>query len=176
MLLMYMLGVQERKMCVFIMGKEKQRANCVIFSMDWQGLKCRCFSVFRVLSSLMASADSRGQTSHLHNSFHFRAPDKCLQNSSPLCEIGIFLQLSRRVPIRRIKPEEQYFFFFFLRRGRRREAQKKDGGGEDHFGCLKASSLSKCCTFFVSFSSTVAGVKLHTIESNRRFLFFFFPV
>ena len=55
-------------------------------------------------------------------------------NSSPLCEIRIFLRLSRSVPIRQIKPEEQFlsfcFFLFFFKEGgvdeRREEGFKKE--------------------------------------------------
>lgn len=118
--------------CVFIIEKDKEKANCVIFSVGWQGLKCRCFSVFRVLSSLMASADSRGQTSHLHNSFHFRAPDKCLQTprlsvkseyfcSSPAeCRFGELNQRSSFVVL----------FFSFVEGGGRERKGIKSGSKE----------------------------------------------
>lgn len=113
--------------CALIMEKDKERGNCVMLSADWQGLKCRCFRVFRVLSSLMASADSRGQTSHLHNSFHFRAPDKCFQtcrlsvkseyfSSSPAeCRFGELYQRSSVFLCRREQEGHQI-------------TQKKDGG------------------------------------------------
>lgn len=85
-----------------------------MFSVDWQGLKCRCFSVFRVLSSLMVSADSRGQTSHLHNSFHFRAPDKCLQTRRLSVKSEYFSRSPAECRFGELNQRSISFFFFFF--------------------------------------------------------------
>ncbi len=123
------------RICAYVFILEKiRREQTVIFSVDWQGLKCRCFSVFRVLSSLMVSADNRGQTSHLHNSFHFRAPDKCLQTRRLSVKSEYFSSSPAARRFGELNQRSISFFFMggVVCRGKGgkapNQAQKKDGG------------------------------------------------
>lgn len=129
--------------------EKKSREQTVIFSVDWQGLKCRCFSVFRVLSSLMASADSQGQTSHLHNSFHFRASDKCLQTRRLSVKSEYFSSSPAECRFGELNQRSFFFSSLFCfvesEEGHRIRVKRKMVG-------KKARERNKCCTFSTSHS------------------------
>lgn len=101
-------------MCIY-KRKRKRREQTVILSADCQGLKCRCFSVFRVLSSLMASADSRGQ--HLICIIHFTS--ECLTNASKLvARLSVKSEYFSRSPAERRFAKLNQEKSFFLQGGK----------------------------------------------------------
>lgn len=86
------------------------------------------------LSSLMAFADGRGQTSHLHNSFHFRASDKCLptRRRSVKSEYSSGFPAERRFSKLNLRSSlfvcGVLFFYYFFYKRKPNQIQRKDGG------------------------------------------------
>lgn len=154
------------------MGREKQGSNCVIFSERWQGLTCRCFGVFRVLSSLMASADSQGQTSHLHNSFHFGAADKCLQTRRLSVKSEYFSSSPTECRFAELNQKSGGFFFCFFPlsalslREERLQITVKRKMVEERDKCSAAACVSD-----IVFTWAAADMRVWALESNTLFLF-----